>query len=272
MFSVVIECDRRESDEAVARLYELGTSGILEEDLPEGRRRLRAYFEDGDIVHAPLDLPAGWNARAEVEEQHDWTADFREQWQPLAVGSRLWLAPAWDEGPVPEGRIRIEMPPGLAFGTGLHASTQLALDAAERLLRPGDTVLDLGAGSGILCVAAARLGAGRIFGCDIDPEAVAEGSRTIRQAGVATALFCGTARSLRGGCIDLVLANINAVTIIGLGTEIARILRLGGRAAVSGFRRKHAGRVRTSLEKNGFAIRDELEKDNWICLTAWKTA
>ncbi len=272
MFSVVIECSRGESDEAVARLYEIGTSGILEEDLPEGHRRLRAYFEDADASLILLDLPVSWNARAEAEEQHDWNADSREQWRPVSVGSRLWLAPAWDVAPVPDARIRIEMPAGLAFGTGLHVSTQLALEAAERLLRPGDAVLDLGTGSGILCIAVARLGAGAICGCDIDSDAVAAAGQTTREAGVVAALFCGTARALRRGCIDLVLANINAATIISLAAEIARVLRRDGRAAVTGFPRNHSGRVRAALEKAGLAIREELQKDNWTCLTAWSRA
>ena len=268
MVSVTLECSCSESDLLVAECYGLGTAGITEEALPEGRRRLIVYFDSEETAAEATALLRRSGLTTEPAPERDWTEDSRAVWRPLMIGNRLFLAPPWDATPVPPGRIRIEMPTGLAFGTGLHATTQLALEATEALLKPGASVLDLGTGSGILAVTAALLGAGRAVGCDIDTGALLPAREFADSFAPGVMLFAGSARSVRSAAFDLVASNINAVTIVSLAAEVARVLKPGGRAAVTGFRPRRAERVRDALATSGLKVARSLEKDGWTCLIA----
>lgn len=248
VYSLCLYCAPREKDMAVAELYEAGTLGVIEEDLPDGRCRLRAFFGD----EAP-------------GEGEDWVRVAQSQWQPVVIGERWFLAPAWHDGATPPGRLRLVMPPGSASGTGLHASTQAALEAMERVVRAGDVVLDLGTGSGILAGAARLLGASAAIACDIDEDA----ARAAREyCGEAAAVFAGSARSLRGGWADVVVANIHAAAIAGLAGEIARMLKPGGRAILSGFTSQDAEGVARAVRGAGLAIVESISRDEWTALIA----
>ena len=241
-------CTQREKDLLSAELYEAGTLGIIEEDLPDGRCRLRAFFGD------------------EVPEQEvDWVRVAQSQWQPVIAGERWFLAPAWHEGATPPGRMRLVMPPGSASGTGLHPATQAALEAMERAVHSGDVVLDLGTGSGILAAAARMLGASAAIACDIDEDA----ARAAREyCGERAAVFAGSARSLRDGWADVVVANIHAAALAGLAGEIARVLKPGGRAILSGFTGPDAEGVARAARGAGLAIGESILRDEWIALIA----
>ncbi len=133
------------------------------------------------------------------EEPTDWERVSREAWPPICVGERFYLVAPWDEAAAtPEGRLRLEIYPGMACGTGRHPATQLCLQAIERFVRPGARVLDVGSGSGILSDAARLMGAARVIGCDIDPDAV-----RIARERVDVPMFVGSVdavRSQMGGC------------------------------------------------------------------------
>ncbi len=271
MISVILECARSESDLLVAECYDLGTPGITEEALPEGRCRLTVYFDSQEAATEATLRLRPWALTMEQTPERNWTEASRAVWRPLMIGHRLFLAPPWDETPVPPGRIRIEMPTGLAFGTGLHATTQLAMEAIDVLLKPGASVLDLGMGSGILAVTAALLGADRVVGCDIDPGVLRPAREFADCIAPRVLFFAGSVRSVRGAAFDLVAANINAVTIISLAGEIARVLTPGGHAAVTGLRSRRAASVRDALKAGGLKIARSLEKDDWACLIATRT-
>lgn len=246
------ECAAEEKDRLVAEFYELGASGILEDELPGGRSLLRAFFEERFESGA---LGGEW----EEAETRDWVEVARAQWTPVLVGERFFLAPEWSAEPAPPGRIRLEMQPGLACGTGWGPATQLALEAMERTVGPGAAVLDLGTGSGILAVAAARLGAGPVWACDIDFEAtgIARG-RCLREA-VAVDLFCGSARAMRDAAADVVLANINAAVLTSLAHELRRVLRPGGRLVLSGFTERHLAPIAAALGP----LREVFAREEW---------
>ena len=123
----------------------------------------------------------------------------RDLLQPMEVGARFYLVPEWRDDPTPAGRFRIEVNPGMAFGTGVHETTRLCLEALEQYLRPGMRVLDVGTGSGILASAAALLGAERVYACDIDPVAVE----------IAGMGFVGSVDAVAAGAADVVMANIS---------------------------------------------------------------
>ena len=151
----------------VAALWEAGTLGIV-----EGDGYLDAYFE--------LEETAGRFGAPQLAPETDWVRATEEAWPPLLVGEKFFLVAPWRTEPTPAGRFRLEINPGMQCGTGQHPCTQLCLEAMEKVIQPGDSVLDVGSGSGILSIAARLLGAGLVISCDIDPEAApARGTRAL---------------------------------------------------------------------------------------------
>lgn len=222
MFSLEIECDPEDHDVLIAELWEQGSAGVVE----LSAARVRAFFEDEADSGALLRLYPGSSKR--FEEQRDWVQSARDLLQPMEVGTRFFLAPAWRDDPAPSGRFRITVNPGMAFGTGVHETTQLCIEALEDYLTPGMTVLDVGTGSGILAEAAKLLGAGIVFGCDIDPVAV-----EISRNG-----FVGSVDAVATASADLIVANISPEAVAQLAPEMLRVLRRpGGVILASGFER-----------------------------------
>jgi ribosomal protein L11 methyltransferase len=213
MYSVSIEAATEAFDELVAALWEAGTSGIV-----EGDGYVLAFFEDEEVARKfgdPLN-----------ELEVDWVQRTEDAWPPILVGERFFLVAPWREELTPPGRIRLEINPGLQCGTGQHPCTRLCLEAMERAIQPGDSVLDVGSGSGILSLAAKLLGAGRVVACDIDEEAA-------RPAlSFAIPFFVGSIDAVRSGAFDVVVANINEDVIGALRPEFLRVAR---RRILSGF-------------------------------------
>jgi ribosomal protein L11 methyltransferase len=258
MHILELACASADKDALIADLWERATTGIIEEELGGGRWRLQAFFDERfDATDFAAHGPA-W----EDAPDRDWEEVAREQWHAVAAGERFYLVPAWSDEPAPAGRLRLQMRPGRACGTGWHAATQLALEAMEAALLPGATVLDLGTGSGILAVAAAMLGAGKVFACDIDPEAAVEAKERLESEAPAAAVFAGSLRSVRPGSIDLLVANINAETLVALAAEIAAVRKPGGTLALSGFPLRHQERVLAAFGPP----RRVFEKDGWIAV------
>src|SRR3954451_9665553 len=165
MFSLEIEFDPDDRDRLIAELWEAGSAGIVELT----PRKVRAFFE-GDRKSLLAQYPG---STLREEEERDWVQSARDLLQPMEVGQRFFLVPEWREDPAPEGRFRIVVNPGMAFGTGVDEATRLCLEALEDVARPGMRTLDVGTGSGILARAASLLGAERSYACDTDPVAVA---------------------------------------------------------------------------------------------------
>src|SRR5439155_21085264 len=131
---------------------------------------VRAFFDeraDRRALHARFP-----GARERQEEQRDWVQSARDLLEPMEVGRHFYLVPEWRDDPAPEGRFRITINPGMAFGTGVHETTQMCIEALEDYLHPGMNVLDVGTGSGILAKAATLLGARSVMACDTDPVAI----------------------------------------------------------------------------------------------------
>lgn len=222
MFSLEIDCDPEDRDLLIAELWEQGSAGIVELSATS----VRAFFEDAADGAELLRMYPG--ARKRVEEERDWVQSAQELLKPMEIGSRFFLVPAWRDDPAPEGRLRITVNPGLAFGTGVHETTQLCIEALEDYLTPGMSVLDVGTGSGILAEAARLLGARFVYACDTDPVAVQ----------IAGNGFVGSVDSVASASADLVVANISPEAIIDLAPELLRVLRRpGGVILASGFER-----------------------------------
>jgi len=258
VYVLLIECSFADKELLLAELWERGTSGVVEQDLPGGGHLLRGFFDERFDAGEWVARGARW----EQVEDRDWVEVSQSQWKPVLVGARFFLAPEWRHDPTPAGRIRLEMQPRLACGTGWGAATQLALEGLERKLRPGAAVLDLGTGSGLLAVAAARLGAGRIYACDIDPEATPVAAARLRAEGIQAGVFTGSVRAVRRDAVELLVANINAEVLVSLEAEIGRVLAPGAAVVLTGFPERHLKRVRDAFGGRG----EVLEKGEWRAL------
>ena len=190
------------NDLLIGRLWEAGTLGVT-----EGDGHVDAFFEDAGVA-SQFGVP-------EPVVDVDWVARTHESFPPLMVGERFFVAAPWRTEPTPPGRMRLVINPGAQCGTGYHRCTQLCLEAMEKLIRPGDSVLDVGSGSGILSIAAKLLGAGRVVSCDIDPDA----------AGPDT-FFIGSVDAVRSGAFDLVVANINEDVMGSMRADFERVARV----------------------------------------------
>jgi len=247
MFSLEIACDPEQHDLLIAELWEQGCAGISE--VTDGR--LRAFFEDtADRANLLIRYP---DAISRTEEQHDWVATARDLLQPTNVGARFFLVPEWRDDATPPGRFRVTVNPGMAFGTGVHETTQLCLEALEDFVEPGMTVLDVGTGSGILAEAAALLGVGKVFACDVDPVAVQIARARCRES------FAGSADAVRSGIVDVAIANISPEAIVQLAPDLMRSLRPGGILLASGFEAHEVDVVETALPQ----IREVRVKGSW---------
>ncbi len=232
VYSLEIESDMETRDLLIADLWEQGSCGIVE---PEGHM-VRAFFEDSQDRAALLARYPG--AAIRIEEDRDWVQSARDLLQPMEVGRQFFLVPEWRDDPAPAGRFRISINPGMAFGTGVHETTRLCIEALEDFVRPGMSVLDVGAGSGILRHAAQLLGAGKTYACDIDPIAVE----------IAGDAFVGSADAVRSSSIDLAVANISPEGILALAPELLRALRPEAILLASGFEVHEVEAVRAALQ------------------------
>ncbi len=172
--------------------------------------------------------------------EEDWVRRSQSQFGPIRIGERLWIVPSWHTPPEPQAMV-LRLDPGLAFGTGSHVSTRLILQYLEKHLRAGQSVLDYGCGSGILAIAAGKLGAGEIAATDIDPQALA--TTVANAAGNDVVLSVTAPESLPPGAFDLVLANILAAPLIALAPLLAARTRAGGRILLSGILESQATEV-----------------------------
>jgi ribosomal protein L11 methyltransferase len=189
----------------------------------------------------------------------------------MEIGQRIFVCPEWRDDPTPGGRIRIVVNAGLAFGTGAHETTRLCLEAIERHLKPGMTVVDVGTGSGILAEAAVKLGAGAVHANDNDPEAVAVAAENFEKAGVKVALSIGSADAFPANFADLIVANISPAWISDLAPEWVRVLKPGGIAILSGFEASDVARVSAALQAAGARILGEFGEHEWRMLEAART-
>ena len=213
-------------------------------------------------------------------KEEDWAYSWQKYYQPMAVGERLYIVPEWERGKgVPGGRTPVYLNPGLTFGTGSHASTQLCLTLLEGALNQGDKVLDLGCGSGILSIAALNLGASRAVGVDIDPKAVDVAYENAGLNGIGRDRYTVRAgdvlsdKSLveelaQAGPYEVVLANIVADVIIPLSAGVGAFLAPSGTFICSGIIDTRAEEVQAALERNGLKILKKLQRDVWGSLAA----
>ena len=304
---ITLPCDKGELDGLCARLTMNGVPGLQVEDEGEFREFLeqnRQYWDYVDeelaarmagVCQVKLYVTDDADGRAALRRyltglegreylsrplvDSDWATSWQKYYRPLPVGEKLYVVPQWlREEPVPAGRTAVYLNPGLTFGTGNHASTQLCLEGLEKAVKPGDRVLDLGCGSGILAIASLLLGAREAVGVDIDPKAVDVAYENASFNGIGkdrlTALHGDVLsdraleRRLGGKTYRVVLANIVADVIIPLSAKAGLFLERGGLFLCSGVIDTRADEVAAALETNGLAVTEKRERNGWVSFTA----
>ena len=222
-----------------------------------------------DVAEAIGDPPPGGIHIRWIAEQ-DWVRLTQSQFEPIPIGERLLIAPSWHaeaaQAPTNRGRLRIELDPGLAFGTGSHPTTRLCLEWLEQNLRGGESVIDYGCGSGILAIAAARLGAKSVIAIDIDEQALIS-TQSNAQANPPTdqLIKIRSTEDPRPEAADVVVANILSMPLKLLAPVLIELVQAGGTLVLSGVLERQADEVASAYAPR-LPLTVVAERDGWVCL------
>ncbi len=251
---------------------------------PTGPMRVRAYLPVDDQLEATrqkLEEALWFLGRIQplpeptftlIEEQN-WMQAWKQHYRPIEIGEKLLILPAWVDPPDTH-RIPLRIDPGMAFGTGTHPTTQLSLILLEKYLRPADTLLDIGCGSGILAIAACKLGASAAYGVDIDPASIEIARQTARDNQVLEQILfeAGSVEDVREGLFPIrqapvVIANILTHILIRLLEDgMAELISPGGVLLLSGILEEKMEEMQAALEKHGLRITEKLMIEDWVGL------
>lgn len=198
----------------------------------------------------------------ETVAEQNWVQLTQSQFDPIRISGRLWIVPSWHEAPDPAA-INLILDPGMAFGTGSHPTTRLCLEWLECTLQGGESVLDYGCGSGILAIAAARLGAASVHGVDIDPQAIVA-ARANAERNAVSACFSDSSLPV-SGTFDVVVANILSNPLKVLAPAICSHVRAGGRLALSGILSDQADEL-IAIYREWIPLVVADSREGWVCL------
>nr|WP_242463882.1 50S ribosomal protein L11 methyltransferase [Halorhodospira halophila] len=229
---------------------------------------------DPDALHTLLAGQLGERLRgwqAETLEDRAWEREWLDHFRPMAFGERLWIVPTGAEPELPAGAVPIHLDPGLAFGTGTHETTALCLEWLDGEPIAGRNGLDYGAGSGILAVAAVRLGAACCMAVDNDPQAVVASRENAERNGVAEDVPSYAVDQRPAYCADFLVANILASTLVDLADELRDGVRVGGRLALSGILRGQEQQVMDAFQ-GGIAWDAPRCCGDWVLVSGTRTA
>ena len=247
----------------------------------KGLSRIKLYLEDTDqaglqrLEAAVAEL--GLTMQSELLPETNWEESWKDSYPPQPIGKTILVVPYW-LAQEPTDRLQVILDPGLTFGTGAHPSTQMVVEQMETIVKPGFRCLDLGSGSGILSIAALRLGAKSAIGMDIDPKAEDIARENAAYNGFHAPEFTALTgnvtedkalmESLAAEEYDLVLVNIVADVIIGLSPVLPHFLRESSTLICSGILDSRLDDVLRALTEAGLTVTGVLEKEDWRCVTA----
>ena len=296
LLEISVEADREAADDLLNLFSRYCSGGAAVDELreapdwsPQARVAVKGYLDESDAetqrkLEIALLLLSRTGVISEPKTRLLQAADWAESWKaffpPLPIGQRFVVVPSWIDYQVPPERLPLYLDPGMAFGTGLHATTRLCLMAMEQLSVEGMQVLDVGTGSGILSIAAALLGAAHVAAIDVDPVCVEIARQnSVRnhvddRIMVARATLPGRARTglsyHQGGPYDLLLINILAEIIMDMSPSLPAFLKPGGYCIASGILAEKSAIVRDALGTAGLVVQHELEEEGWVALLAAK--
>ncbi|MBQ9198354.1 MAG: 50S ribosomal protein L11 methyltransferase [Clostridia bacterium] len=250
------------------------------EEMPEDVQ-VKAWFENIETLRGLENILKALPAMTGMElgaltvssqgvQEQDWSECWKQYYKPFRAGKRLVIKPSWENWDEQPGDLIIELDPGMAFGTGTHETTAMCVELIEKHYRGGQ-VLDVGTGSGILAIAAARLGAQRVLGVDIDPMAVRVAKENVEKNGLADVVEIREGDLVAGldrvKC-DFAVANILADVIALLAAPLKNCLAENAIFVCSGILKEREDDVKAVLQKNGYALFDRLQKGDWVALAA----
>jgi len=272
-FEMTVEVSRDLSEAVANFLVERGSPGTEWEER-DGNVRLIAYFSEPPPLEAVrrfcADIGAALGAAAiqtrEVADE-DWSQSWKPHFRPQRIGDRLYVCPPWDSTP-PPGRVEIVIEPGMAFGTGQHASTRGCLTLLEWAVASHQIgrALDLGTGSGVLAIALAKLGVREVWAVDTDPQALAIAEQNGARNGVKLSLQFASSVDQIPEAFDFIVANLSAEVLTQRAMQLAGLLAASGMLICSGLLRGEEQRVRGAYEGCGLELRKRYEEDGWVTL------
>lgn len=260
--------------------WEIAHIDLIDEDLLKKNREesiIHVFIEEGNN---PAEAVSFITERLNAEHithtietdgvnSDDWQDKWKAFFKPQPIGERLFVRPVWIDDYDSGNRVVLNIEPGAAFGTGTHETTRLCLETLDTIIKDGDTVLDIGCGSGILAIASMLLGAKEGFGVDIDPLAV----KTAKENGLMNNLkepelsfVCGDLADKVTKKYDVVVANIVADIIILFSTQVRAFMKQGAKFIASGIIDSRADEVCLALQSAGLVLKERTEDNGWVCL------
>jgi len=235
--------------------------------LEERLQRLKTMLDGLNTAYLPGSIK---NVNLSDIREEDWANSWKAYYKPVQAGERVVIKPTWEQYDAGQGDLVIELDPGMAFGTGTHPTTVMCIRMLEKVVKGGETVFDVGTGSGILAVAAAKLGAGRVRAVDMDEVAVNAARFNVAVNHVEDKVEVAAGNLLDGivGRADIVVANIVADIIIRLCPDAFGALKAGGKFIASGIIAPRAEEVIDHIKKMGFIVCAAAREGDWVALLA----
>ncbi|BDR65005.1 ribosomal protein L11 methyltransferase [Clostridium tetani] len=228
------------------------------------------YIEESvkNLEQLGFDKGKGIVTTSKVNEE-DWENNWKKYYKPTRVGEKIVIKPIWEEYEENPEEIILELDPGMAFGTGTHETTRMCIESLEKYVKEEDVVFDIGTGSGILGIAAAKLNAKKVIGVDLDEVAVDSAKKNVgfNQLDNIEILHGDLMEVVKGKC-NIIVANIIADIIILLSKDVKKFLENGGYFISSGIIKDRKEEVVDSLKENGFKIEEIKEQGEWVCVVA----
>ncbi|MBR5441854.1 MAG: 50S ribosomal protein L11 methyltransferase [Clostridia bacterium] len=260
--------------------WEIAHIDLIDEDLLEKNRDesiIHVYIEEGNNPAEAVSFISerlsaeGISFKIETDgcSEDDWADKWKAFFKPTPVGDRLFVRPIWIDDYNSGDRVVLNIEPGAAFGTGTHETTRLCLETLDKIIKEGDTVLDIGCGSGILAIASMLLGASEGFGVDIDPLAVKtaiENGKMNNLTEPELQFVCGDLADKVTKKYDVVVANIVADIIILFSTQVRAFMKQGAKFVASGIIDSRADEVVLALQNAGLLVKERIEENGWVCL------
>ena len=210
-----------------------------------------------------------WEITLDEKENQDWSKKWKEKWTVTHVTNRIAVIPSWLEYQPKQGEITITLDPGCAFGTGTHQTTQLCMKALEKYLKPGDSVADIGTGSGILSILAKKLGSGNTYGCDIDETVIDVCKENAEINGVDVTFELNSADKITDK-FDFVCANILHFVLAEIMGDLKNIMNPNALMSLSGILDEKKDMVLDAIERENLKIVDTISQDQWISYVVQK--
>lgn len=249
----------------VVKAY-LAASSFLAETVEEIRLAI------ANLVNFDINIGENVLTTTEVQEE-DWATAWKQYYHPVKISERFTIVPTWEEyTPVSTDELIIELDPGMAFGTGTHPTTVMCLQALEKVVQEGNTVVDIGTGSGVLSIGAAMLGARSVHALDLDAVAVQSATENVQLNKVdeIVEVYHGNLLDTVKEQADVVVANILAEIIMSFTDDAYKIVKPGGMYVTSGIIGAKKDDVKQALEASGFTIEEVLMMEDWVAIIARK--